>query len=238
MPLTDEGLETILAADGWPFERLDATTWRTGFRAPGQTAVRVFLRLTGDWLYLTIVEFLALPDDPRTEFLLLRRLMMLNREVTLAKFAIDKREVVLTVELPTKDLVPSQVTDGLDALSFYAARHRDELVMLVSPAPTTMLVAAAGQPVAGNTVGFAELERAIRDGRALRADRRTSEGDGYSFYRFAVETDLLAARKFGWTFLVFPRPIPEAMRQSYRADDWDSITDVLTAFQVDPGAAN
>jgi hypothetical protein len=236
MPLTDEGLEAILAADGWPYERLDATTWRTGFRAPGQEALRVFLRLTGDWLFLTIVEFVTLPDDPGTEYRLLRRLMQLNREMTLAKFATERREVVLTVELPTKDLAPSHVTDGLDALAFYAARHRDELATLLAPTPTTMLIAVAGKPVPGNTVGFAELERAIRDGRALRADRRSTMGDGYSFYRFAVATDLAAARKSGWTFLVFPRTIPETMRESYRADGWDSINDVLAAFEADPSA--
>src|SRR5215467_3379044 len=136
MPLTDDGLEAVLAAEGWPYERLDSMTWRTGFRAPGQEALRVFLRLTGDWLFLTIVEFVPLPDDPGTEHRLLRRLMQLNREMTLAKFATDRHEVVLTVELPTKDLAPSQVTDGLDALAFYAARHRDELAALMSPAPT------------------------------------------------------------------------------------------------------
>jgi hypothetical protein len=237
MPLTDEGLEAILTADGWPFERLDATTWRTGFRAPGREAVRVFLRLAEDWLYLTIVEFLALPDDPGAEYTLLRRLMELNREITLAKFATERREVVLTVELPTQDLAATQVRDGLDALSFYASRYHDELVALVSPAPTSLLIAAAGRPVSGNTVGFGELERAIGDGRVLRADRLSSMGDGYSYYRFATEADLIAARSYGWTFLVFPRPIPEGLRQSYGADDWDSISDVLTAFHVDPGAA-
>lgn len=236
MPLTEERLEAILAAAGWPYERLDSMTWRTGFRAPGHDAVRVMLRLTGDWLFLTIVEFMALPNEPDAEHRLLRRLMQLNREMTLAKYATERHEVVLTVELPIKDLAPSQVTDGLDALAFYASRHRDELTTLMSPAPTKMLIAASGQPVPGNTVGFAELERAIRDGRALRADRWSSASDGYSFYRFAVATDLVAARKSAWTFLVFPRAIPEGLRESYRADGWDSISDVLAAFDPDTSA--
>src|ERR1022692_407321 len=35
--MTDDALEAILAAEGWPFERIDATTWRSGSRpAPGQ----------------------------------------------------------------------------------------------------------------------------------------------------------------------------------------------------------
>ncbi len=46
--LTNETLEAILAAEGWPFERLDATTWRSGFQAPGPRRIRFFLRLTPD----------------------------------------------------------------------------------------------------------------------------------------------------------------------------------------------
>jgi hypothetical protein len=89
--LTNETLEAILAAEGWPFERLDATTWRSGFQAPGPRRIRFFLRLTPDWLFLTIIPF-----------------------------AVEQRDIVLTVELPTQGLTQSQIRDGLDALSVYA----------------------------------------------------------------------------------------------------------------------
>lgn len=123
MPLNDKALEDVLVADGWPFERLDATTWRSGFQAPGLRKVRFFLRLTDDWLFLTIIPFAVLPDDHEAEHALMRRLLELNHRITLAKFAVIRREIVLTVELPTQDISPSQIKDGLDALSLYASRH-------------------------------------------------------------------------------------------------------------------
>lgn len=136
MPLTDKALEAVLAADDWPFERLDATTWRSGFQAPGQRKVRFFLRLTDNWLFLTIIPFAMLPeDDDDAERALMRRLLELNRRITLAKFAVEHREVVLTVELPTQDLSPSQIKDGLDALSLYASLHYAAIVEFAAPAP-------------------------------------------------------------------------------------------------------
>ena len=134
MALTDESLEAILAAEGWPFERLDATTWRSGFQAPGPRRIRFFLRLTSDWLFLTIIPFAVLPDDRDAEHALMRRLLELNRRITLAKFAVERRDIVLTVELPTQELTQSQIRDGLDALSVYAARHFPAVTEFTSPA--------------------------------------------------------------------------------------------------------
>ncbi len=135
MPLTDDALEAILAAEGWPFERLDSTTWRSGFQAPGFRRVRFFLRLTADWLFLTIVPFAVLPDDQEAEYALMRRLLELNRRITLAKFAVEQRDIVLTVELPTQELTQSQIRDGLDALSVYASRHYPAVTEFTSPTP-------------------------------------------------------------------------------------------------------
>src|ERR1041385_2803573 len=118
----DKLLEEMLAADNWPFERLDDITWRSGFRTDKEQ-FRFFVRLTENWVYLTIIPFVTLPDDDAMLLKLFRRLLELNREITLAKFAIDKRDVVLTVELPTESLQRSQFKDGLDALSFYANMH-------------------------------------------------------------------------------------------------------------------
>ena len=134
MPLTDKGLEEALAADGWPFERLDRTTWQSGFQAPGLRRVRFFLRLTDDWLFLVITPFAVLPDDSTAEHALLRRLLELNHRITLAKFAVVQRDIVLTVELPTQDITPSQIKDGLDALSLYSARHYPAITEFTAPA--------------------------------------------------------------------------------------------------------
>jgi hypothetical protein len=129
MPLTDEALEAILAADDWPFERAGESTWFSAFQrssGPGDP-ITFFLRLTDDWLFLTVAPFAVLPDDPATETAVLRRLLELNRSINLAKFALERRDIVLTVELPTEELTPSQIKDGLDALSYFALKHHPEI---------------------------------------------------------------------------------------------------------------
>lgn len=127
--MTDKTLEHLLQADGWPLERLDANTWRSGFRSEGNPAFRFFIRMTKNWLVLTVIPYVTLnePEDPRV----LRRLLELNRDLTLAKLAVDKQDVLLTVELPLEELQPSQLKDGLDAMVFYANQHHAELVSLI-----------------------------------------------------------------------------------------------------------
>ena len=69
MPLTETALEAVLAADDWPFERAGESTWFSAFQrssGPGEP-ITFFLRLTDDWLFLTIAPFAVLPDDPATE---------------------------------------------------------------------------------------------------------------------------------------------------------------------------
>ena len=108
--------------------------WRSAIRGgrfrrssgPGEP-ITFFLRLTDDWLFLTIAPYAVLPDDPATETAVLRRLLELNRSINLAKFALEHRDIVLTVELPTEELTSSQIRDGLDALSYFALRHHAEI---------------------------------------------------------------------------------------------------------------
>ena len=127
--MTGEEIERYLASDGWPCQKLDDNTWVSGFRSEGER-FRLFVRVTRDWLCLTIVPFVVAPSNHSAALPLYRRLLELNHELTLAKLAIDKRDVILTVELPIDDLVPSQLKDGLDALVFYANAHHAELTTL------------------------------------------------------------------------------------------------------------
>jgi hypothetical protein len=129
MPLTDKALEAVLAADDWPFERAGESTWFSAFQRSSGLGepITFFLRLTDDWLFLTVAPFAVLPDDPGTEMAVLRRLLELNRSINLAKFALERRDVVLTVELPTEELTSSQIKDGLDALSYFALKHHAEI---------------------------------------------------------------------------------------------------------------
>jgi hypothetical protein len=125
-----EDIERYLASDGWPCQKLDDDTWLSGFRSDGQDRFPLFVRVTQDWLCLTIVPFVVAPADHSAALPLYRRMLELNHELTLAKLGIDGRDVILTVELPLEHLVPSQLRDGLDAVVYYATLHHAELTSL------------------------------------------------------------------------------------------------------------
>jgi hypothetical protein len=116
-------VEDYLRKEERPFERIDASTWRSAFH--GETkSFRFFIRLTENWIFFTIVPFVLAPKTERGQHSLHRLLLRLNREINMAKFAIDDDEdVVLTVELPTENLDQSEFKDALDALSYYADKH-------------------------------------------------------------------------------------------------------------------
>ena len=64
---------------------------------------------------------------------LYRHLLRLNREINLAKFAIDDDDdVVLTVELPTEEARYVSMKDALEALAYYADRHRRALCLAIA----------------------------------------------------------------------------------------------------------
>ena len=128
--MTGPELEAALEEDKWPFDKLDANTWRSGFRSDGKDPFRFFLRMTQNWLVLTIVPFVVAPVDDADALALFRRMLELNREITLAKLALDKRDIILTVELPLEGLQQSQLKDALDALVYYANLHHTELSSL------------------------------------------------------------------------------------------------------------
>src|SRR5437867_11217831 len=116
--LTTESVEQFMAKDGWPFERIDAHTWRSGFRGD-VNSFRFFVRLTDNWIFFTIVPFVVAPKNEASALGLYRRLLKLNREINMAKFAIDDdADVVLTVELPTENLDEGEFKDAPDALSY------------------------------------------------------------------------------------------------------------------------
>ncbi len=133
--LTPEQVEEFLAKDGWPFERVDGHTWRSGFRGD-VNSFRFFVRLTDNWIFFTIVPFVVGPKLEGAALRMYRHLLKLNREINMAKFAIDDdADVVLTVELPTENLDESEFKDALDALSYYADKHYLDVLNLAQRQP-------------------------------------------------------------------------------------------------------
>ena len=75
-----------------------------------------FVQCTENWVLLSILRLLDAdafrPDD------LGRRLLAANREMRVAKFALDENgEVVLCAELPTESLDPSELADAVSRMA-------------------------------------------------------------------------------------------------------------------------
>jgi len=133
--LNPQRVEEFLTKDGWPYERVDDHTWRSGFRGD-VNSFRFFVRLTENWIFFTIVPFVVAPKLESSALNLYRHLLKLNREINMAKFAIDDdSDVVLTVELPTENLDESEFKDALDALSYYADKHYLDVLNLAQRTP-------------------------------------------------------------------------------------------------------
>jgi hypothetical protein len=137
--LTSDTVEEFLRRDGWHFERVadgNVPTWRSGFR--GEVApFRFYVRLTENWVFFIISPFVLPPKSKSAAAELYRRLLRLNQDMTLAKFALDNDEdIVLTVEFPTESIDYSEFKDALDVLSYYADRHYLEVLNLAQQEPT------------------------------------------------------------------------------------------------------
>ena len=86
-----------------------------------------FVQWTNNWVVLSILPMLV-PGEYKGEDLG-RRLLMANRDMRLAKFALDRsRAVVLCAELPTESLDHSEIENALTRMVQYASRFRADLL--------------------------------------------------------------------------------------------------------------
>jgi putative sensory transduction regulator len=84
-----------------------------------------YVQLSENWVLLSMLPMLGRgayrPED------LGRRLLAANREMRLAKFALDKNgAVVLCAELPTESLDASEIADAVQRMAQYARRFAAE----------------------------------------------------------------------------------------------------------------
>jgi len=132
MPISAAHVEALLKKDGWPCERGKDDTWRSAFKGD-HASFTFYVRLTENWLFVSIVPFVTTPKGEREALSLYRHLLKLNRDMNMAKFALDDDgDVTLSVELPTENMDDSEFKDALDALSFYADRHYLDVSKLAS----------------------------------------------------------------------------------------------------------
>ena len=132
-PIDPDAIEALLTGGGWQLDRITEDTWRGRFR--GRSRVfPLLLRLDpAGYLVFAIVPFVPRPEAREHAHALYNRLLELNHAMLMAKFSIDDDlDVTLSVEYPTGELDPSEFTDALNALSFYADAHFEALAALGS----------------------------------------------------------------------------------------------------------
>ncbi len=119
---------------GW-LERLDyemkpegQRTLRVRPRRPesGEGLPPYFIQLGEHWVMLSILPVLSSRNKPSPE--LPRRLLLLNRDMRIAKFALGEGgEVVLAAELPTESLDFPEFADAAERLVKYYHHYHDYL---------------------------------------------------------------------------------------------------------------
>jgi len=131
MGVTPETIDGYFQEYGWTFQRPEGgRDWQTAVRCD-VAVFRIAVRLTDNWVFFTMVPFVLGPRDPQCTERLYRHLLRLNRDITLAKFALDEDgDVLLTVELPAKDLSYETFCDAIGALTYYADDTYVELLNL------------------------------------------------------------------------------------------------------------
>lgn len=93
------------------------------------------------------------------------------------------------------------------------------------------IIAAAGQPVAGETLSVAEMEAAVAAGRVIEIHFWSSMGESEAGFGFATRFGVDARGRVHPSYLVFPNPIPPALRHRSAAT-WEEVDDVRAAFGV------
>lgn len=124
-------LESWITKLGYQVSAVDPTTLQIRPEKGGDDVPPFFVQWTPNWVVLSILPVLAWSDYRGED--LARRLLMANREMRLAKFALDtSRAVVLSAELPTESLDYSEVDEALSRMVAYTRRFRKELTLITS----------------------------------------------------------------------------------------------------------
>lgn len=123
--LERDALEGHLRGLGWVAKHQDRRTLRSEHET-AEGKVTIFVRLQDNWLIASVVPFLATKGN--NTFELARWLLRVNRDMYQAKFCYDEDgDVVLTIELPTESIDPSEIRGALTTLLEQAVAHRRTL---------------------------------------------------------------------------------------------------------------
>ncbi len=128
VPLTDDGIRALLAEQGYDVTRIAEHLHRGQLRVRART-MPFYVRVDpAGYIVCAVAPLLASPAEPERAERLYLRMMALNHQFMMAKLSIDDDlDVVLSVEYPSADLDPSELSDAMRVLAHYADQHHGEL---------------------------------------------------------------------------------------------------------------
>lgn len=130
--MTLDEIRTVLAAEGWPVERLSESTLRSRFRSKDRV-FPLFVHVEPLFVTFAVIPYARLPEDTDAADELMAELLRMNREINLAKYSVDDDgDIILSVEYRIEHLDPSEIRDAVDVLSFYADKHHQDVTKMAS----------------------------------------------------------------------------------------------------------
>lgn len=115
-------LEEYLKQYGWEYQISNDRLLVTGFRGLTGT-FRVFIQNSENWVIFAISPFTPQPE-PNCKDILSIFLLRLNDEMNLTKVSVDTDgDTVLSVEMRAEDLRIEDLSEALDALTYYADKY-------------------------------------------------------------------------------------------------------------------
>lgn len=124
--LDDDAIGSVLARLGHTPERIDRTTWRTVIPAEGVT-FRLFVRRIPGWLRLELSPLISAPTDPHAAAAFYRDLLLRNRTLMEARFALDDDGEAVLESVLDDESPADALADALDALVAATQAHYHDL---------------------------------------------------------------------------------------------------------------
>lgn len=124
-----EEIPKILRERGWTPRAVDDRTWRVTLNTAAGEA-RMVVRHAGAWLYLAVLPFLApgsteLWGKGRYPQRFLGRILAVNHNLTLVKFALDEEgDLCLRAELPTESMQRREIETALSHMALTTEQYR------------------------------------------------------------------------------------------------------------------
>jgi hypothetical protein len=128
--IAEADIPKVLTGLGWVPKVLGDKTWRCTIASPTAGTIKLVTRHAGAWIYMSILPFFD-PESVKpwgagkypTGFL--GRLLAVNRNLTLVKFALDDDgDVVLRTELPTESLQKTELEAAATTLVRTTEQYR------------------------------------------------------------------------------------------------------------------